>query len=92
MRTPEFKRTGIIYFPAVSTWTDAESCSGEEKLWKGETDLATLTNDAGDFFGASIARGTIRNMFDNDASTFWQSDGVWRTKIIAIDFQVQILL
>ena len=59
-------------------------CSGEEKLWYGESELATVTSDAGDWSGVF----PVPNMFDNDANTYWHSDAVTRTKIITIDFIV----
>ena len=82
----KFKSTGVIVFSALST--DTESCSGEEKLWHGEPELAKVTSDAGDWGGVF----PLQNMFDNNEKTFWHSDSLTRTKIITIDFQVRIMI
>ena len=69
----------------VSSWTENESCSGEEKLWYGESELATYSSDAGDWSGDF----PVSNMFDNNADSLWHSDDLTRTKTITIDFKVR---
>ena len=63
------------------------SCSPEESIWYGESELATISNDAG-----HLDNFVFSNIFDNDENTFWHSS--WpsrlREKIITIDFQVSI--
>ena len=75
-------------FLVVSTWTESESCSGKEKLWYGESEVATVTSNDADY-NVNYAKS---NMFDNDAKTLWHSKNGIGTKIITIDFQVRIMI
>ena len=61
-------------------------CSGDEKLWYGESELATYSSDAGNWSGAY----PVSNMFDNNKNTIWHSDALTRTKTITVDFKVLI--
>ena len=69
------------------TLEETESCSPEERIWYGETKIATVSNDAGIWDGNFV----LSNMFDSDATTSWHSAyiNVGRIKIITIDFLVR---
>ena len=72
----------------AETLEETESCSPEERIWYGETEIATASNDAGIWDGNFV----LSNMFDSDATTSWHSANinVGRIKIITIDFLVRI--
>ena len=67
---------------------DERSCSFAENIWYGESELATISNDAGIWEGDF----ELSNIFDNDASTSWHSGyaSMRREKIITIDFHVRV--
>ena len=71
----------------AETLEETESCSPEERIWYGETEIATASNDAGIWDGNFV----LSNMFDSDATTSWHSANinVGRIKIITIDFLVR---
>ena len=68
------------------TLEETESCSPEERIWYGDSEVATVSNDAGIWDGNYV----LSNMFDNDARTSWHSaeSNEGRTKTITIDFLV----
>ena len=63
-------------------------CSGDEKLWYGESELATYSSDAGNWSGAY----PVSNTFDNNKNTIWHSDALTRTKTITVDFKVRTFI
>ena len=69
------------------TLNETESCSPEERIWYGETEVATISNDAGIWNSVT----ELSNIFDDDATTSWHSAAVNedKTKIITIDFLVR---
>ena len=66
---------------------ETESCSPEESIWYGESELATISNDAG-----HMNNYVFSNIFDNNANTMWHSSGHWYSrrheKTVTIDFHV----
>ena len=66
---------------------ETESCSPEESIWYGDSELATISNDAGIWNDDY----EFLNIFDEDASTIWHSawGSMGREKIITIDFAVR---
>ena len=81
--------TFIPKIPGIlnETLNETESCSPEERIWYGETEVATITNDAGIWNSVT----ELSNIFDDDATTSWHSAAVNedKTKIITIDFLVR---
>ena len=67
---------------------ETESCSPEESIWYGESELATISNNGGEWDGKPLS-----NMFDNDGNTIWHSSGHWYSrrhqKTITIEFHVR---
>ena len=68
---------------------ETEPCSPEEKFWHGETELATVLNNAGEW---EIGSYVLSYMFDDNANTLWHSAKLQQNTIksIIIDFQVRI--
>ena len=73
----------------TETLEETESCSPEERIWYGETEIATISNDAGIWDGKKNFE--LSNMFDSDATTSWYSakEARTRTKTITVDFLVR---
>lgn len=71
----------------AETLEETESCSPEERIWYGETEIATVSNYAGMWDGNFV----LSNMFDSDATTSWHSANinVGRIKRITINFLVR---
>ena len=61
-------------------------------VWYGESDIATLTNNAGEWPPAGSINYVIGNMFDDDASTLWHSgeDNRIMPKPLVIEFKERI--
>ena len=61
-------------------------------VWYGESDIATLTNNAGEWPPAGSINYVIGNMFDDDASTFWHNgkDDWNMPKSLVIEFKERI--
>merc|ERR1719394_1364091 len=66
--------------------------NGPILVWYGESDIATLTNNAGEWPPAGSINYNIGNMFDDDASTLWHSgeDNRIMPKPLVIEFKERI--
>ena len=71
--------------------TENESCSSEERIWYGDSEIAKVSTDAGKWEENPKKNFELSNMFDSDAKTSWHSakENRERTKTITIDFQVR---
>ena len=71
--------------------TENESCSSEERIWYGDSEIAKVSTDAGKWEENPKKNFELSNMFDSDAKTSWHSakENAERTKTITIDFQVR---
>ena len=68
---------------------ETESCFPEESIWHGETELATVSNNAG-IWNNEYPRFALENIFDDDQTTIWVSHNDFKAdiKIITIDLEV----
>ena len=86
-------KDGKIISSECPTVDDTDDDSEEEEkpilVWYGESEIATLTNNAGEWPPGAGYTFVIGNMFDNDPSTFWHSgkDKAHAPKSIVIDFK-----
>ena len=73
-----------ILFTALTTTID-----GPLSVWNGQEELASITNDAGEWPHGEQG-GLLQNMFDGNLETFWHSSGatVNDAKTIKIEFKV----
>ena len=72
--------------------TEEESCSSEERIWYGDSEIAMVSTDAGIWDPVKPNRNfELSNMFDKDATTSWHSaeENQRRTKTITLDFLVR---
>ena len=62
---------------------------GPLSVWNGQEELATITNDAGEWPHGEQG-GLLQNMFDGNLETFWHSSSVTYkdAKTIKIEFKV----
>ena len=62
---------------------------GPLSVWNGQEELASITNDAGEWEHGEQG-GLLQNMFDGNLETFWHSSGttVNDAKTIKIEFKV----
>ena len=72
---------------------ETQTCTPIEKIWYGDTRLATISTNAGVHESCNGAGSCkLSHMFDNDPHTLWHSDkhsyGI--EKILTIDFKVSL--
>ena len=67
----------------------AVTIDGPLSVWNGQDELASITNDAGEWPHGDQG-GLLENMFDGNLDTFWHSSGttVNNAKTIKIEFKV----
>ena len=75
----------ILLYRTLSLAAENEYCSGIE-TWHGETDIASVVNQAGNWDDISTNESL---MFDSDNNTFWQSgQNSGNLKVIEFKFNV----
>ena len=67
----------------------AVTIDGPLSVWNGQDELASITNDAGEWPHGDQG-GLLENMFDGNLDTFWHSSGttVNNAKTIKMEFKV----
>ena len=69
--------------------SDSKLEDGPLSVWNGQDELASITNDAGEWSHGDQG-GLLENMFDGNLDSFWHSSGttVNDAKTIKMEFKV----
>ena len=79
----------LIMVYTLLTVSPTVTIDGPLSVWNGQSRLAEMSNDAGEWPHGEQG-GLLENMFDGNPETFWHSDGntVNATKTLKIEFKV----